>query len=153
MRSPEKCGYSVGKLCPTAKLWINAVFGPKSLYSGLPIWSFPSLVLNEANIIHETRTTYPAMSSQSAMLDPSGRGRYKSGRFGEASPEVLLTDLPFHFGQARSATAPAKNNKLAHKSGCRVQKKAKPARYVNHELTTRPTRIAAAHRCAADSNW
>ena len=32
MRSPEKCGYSVGKLCPTAKLWISAVFGPKSLY-------------------------------------------------------------------------------------------------------------------------
>ena len=42
MRSPEKCGYSVGKLCPTAKLWINAVFGPKSLHLGFAIELTPA---------------------------------------------------------------------------------------------------------------
>ena len=71
----------MGKLCPTAKLCISAVFGPKSLYSGLAICSLLPLELNEANIIHDTRTTYPAMSSQSAMLDPRGRGRNKFDRF------------------------------------------------------------------------
>src|SRR6266496_5555982 len=153
MRSPEKCGYSVGKLCPTAKLCISAVLGPKSLYSGLAIWSFPALVLNEANIIHDTRTTYPAMSSQSAVLDARGRGRYKFDRFRYASSEVFLTNLPFHLGQDRSAIAATKNKRLAHKRGRDVQKKASPARYVNHELANSPTRIAAAHRCATDSNW
>ena len=76
MRSPEKCGYSVGKLCPTAKLCMIAVFGPKSLYSGLEICSLLPLELKEANIIQDTRTTYPAISSQSAMPEPLGRGRY-----------------------------------------------------------------------------
>src|SRR5215475_15921513 len=121
MRSPEKCGYSVGKLCPTAKLCISAVFGPKSLYSGLAIWSLPALVLNEANIIHDTRTTYAAMSSQSAMLDPRGRGRYKFDRFGKASRGALLIILPFHLGQDRSATAATKNSRLAHRRGRGVQ--------------------------------
>ena len=51
---------------------------------------------------------------------------------------MLLRILPFHLGQDRSAIAAAKNNRLAHKRGCRVQKKASPARYVNHELTTKP---------------
>ena len=79
MRSPEKCGYSVGKLCPTAKLCMIAVFGPKSLYSWLAIRRMPSLELKEANIIQDTRTTYPAISNQSATLDPVGRGRYLPG--------------------------------------------------------------------------
>src|SRR5215831_4818877 len=126
MRSPEKCGYSVGKLCPTAKLCISAVFGPKSLYSGLAIWSLPPLVLNEANIIHDTRTTYPAISSQSAMLDPRGRGRYKFDRFWYASRGVLLRILPFHLGQDSTAIAAAENNRLPHKRGCDAQKKASP---------------------------
>src|SRR5215831_13241388 len=153
MRSPEKWGYSVGKLCPTAKLCISAVFGPKSLYSGLAIRSLPAFVLNEANIIHETKTTYPAMRSQSAVLDPRGRGRYKFDRVRDASPGGLFTILRFHLGQDRSATDATKNNRLAHKRGRDVQKKASPARYVNHELASKPTRIAAAYRCATDSNW
>jgi hypothetical protein len=53
-----------------------AVFGPKSLYSALEICSLLPLVLKEANIIQDTRTTYPAISNQSATLDPVGRGRY-----------------------------------------------------------------------------
>src|SRR6266576_4212627 len=153
MRSPEKCGYSVGKLCPTAKLCISAVFGPKSLYSGLSICSLLPLVLNEANIIHDTRTTYPAISSQSAMLDPRGRGRNNFDRFRWTSSGAVLRILPFHLGQDRSAADATKNNRLAHKRGCDVQKKANPARYVNQELDNNPTRIAAAHRCAMDSNW
>src|SRR5215475_5612014 len=144
MRSPEKCGYSVGKLCPTAKLCISAVFGPKSLYSGLAIWSLPALELNEANIIHDARTTYPVMRIQSAMLDPRGRKRYKFARVKQASSGVLLTILPFHSGRDCTAIAAMKNIRLAHKSGRAVQKKANPARYVNHELTSKPTRIPAA---------
>ena len=49
MRSPEKCGYSVGKLCPTAKLCMIAVFGPKSLYCALEICSLLPVELKEAN--------------------------------------------------------------------------------------------------------
>ena len=82
MRSPEKCGYSVGKLCPTAKLWINAVFGPKSLYSGLAIWSLPSAGIERGKHHPRYEDDVSAMSSQSAMLDPSGRVRYKFDRFG-----------------------------------------------------------------------
>src|SRR5919198_2255887 len=115
MRSPEKCGYSVGKLCPTAKLCINAVFGPKSLYSGLAIWSLPPLELNEANIIQDTSTTYPAMSNQSAMAEPLGRGRYKSARLPGALLDRSLTILRFHLGQDNTALAAMKNKRLAHK--------------------------------------
>src|ERR1041385_7473490 len=153
MRSPEKCGYSVGKLCPTAKLWINAVFGPKSLYSGLAIWSLPALELNEANIIQETRTTYAIMISQSAMPEPAARGRYRFDRFKCPLLEAPFTILSFHLGQERTAIAARQNNRLAQTRGCDVQKKANPARYVNHELIITPTRIAAAHRCATDWNW
>src|SRR5215467_1959513 len=153
MRSPEKCGYSVGKLCPTAKLCINAVFGPKSLYSGFAIWSLLPLELNEANIIQDTRTTYPIIRSQSAMLEPLGRGRYKSARFPGALSDRCLTIRCFHLGQNSTAIAATKNKRLAHKRGRDAQKKASPARYVNHELTSSPVRIAAAHRCATDSNW
>src|SRR5437667_11753822 len=129
MRSPEKCGYSVGKLCPTAKLCIRAVLGPKSLYSGLEIFSLPPLELNEANIIHDTRTTYPAMTNQSAMPEPLGRGTYVS-----AVSELLaasgasLTILCFHLGQVSSASTARKNNRLAHKSGLAVPANASPAK-------------------------
>src|SRR5215510_9131835 len=126
MRSPEKCGYSVGKLCPTAKLCMSAVFGPKSLYSGLAICSLPSLELNEANIIHDTRTTYAAMNSQSARLDPRGRWTYKLCRFETALSELLLTILPFHLGQDSTAIVAAKKKRLPHKSGRDVQKNASP---------------------------
>jgi hypothetical protein len=54
-----------------------AVFGPKSLYSGFEICSLLPVVLNEANIIQDTRTTYPAMSAQSAQFEPLERGKYK----------------------------------------------------------------------------
>src|SRR5215467_6761241 len=153
MRSPEKCGYSVGKLCPTAKLCMIAVFGPKSLYSGLAICSLPPLESKEANIIHDTRTMYPVISSQSAMIEPLGRGRYNS-----VLPRVSIsvaadfTNLLFHLGQASTATAVTKNRRLLHSSGCRVRAKSSPARYVNHELTSTPTRMAAAQRCATDAN-
>src|SRR5215831_16279362 len=122
MRSPEKCGYSVGKLCPTAKLCINAVFGPKSLYSGLAICNLPPLELKEANIIQATRTTYPAMSSQSAMLEPLGRGRYKSDRLRGTSSDRLLRIVDFHLGQDSIAIAATKNKRLAHRSGRDAQK-------------------------------
>src|SRR5206468_2208169 len=104
MRSPEKWGYSVGKLCPTAKLCMIAVFGPKSLYWALAIRRLPSLELNEANIIQDTRATYPAISSQSAMPEPFGRGRYKSvDRRTLVQASFGFTSLLFHFGQARTA--------------------------------------------------
>src|ERR1043166_537071 len=96
MRSPEKCGYSVGKLCPTAKLCMIAVFGPKSLYSGLEICSLLPLELKEANIIHETRTTYPAITNQSATLEPLGRGRYVPGT--KVRSEEHTSELQSRFG-------------------------------------------------------
>src|SRR6266513_2652547 len=100
MRSPEKCGYSVGKLWPTAKLCMIAVFGPKSLYSGLAICSLPPFELNEANIIHDTSTTYPAMSSQSAKLEPLGRGRDESVvGYLRPLPEAPLKIPRFHLAQ------------------------------------------------------
>src|SRR6266516_2443455 len=152
MRSPEKCGYSVGKLWPTAKLCMIAVFGPKSLYSGLAICSLPPFELNEANIIHETRVRYPAMSIQSAMPEPLGRGRYESaGNCLRALPEPL-TILCFHLGQVSSATAVTKNKRLPQSSGRDVHANVSPPKYVNHELTSSPTRMAAVHRCATDTN-
>src|SRR5437867_3420709 len=129
IRSPEKCGYSVGKLCPTAKLCMIAVFGPKSLYSGLAIRRMPSLELKEANIIQDTRTTYPAISNQSAMLDPVGRGRYKPvvcRTVGAVVTESLI--LRFHLGPVSSPTAVKKNKMLAYTSGRDAHAKAKPAR-------------------------
>src|SRR5205814_5684136 len=153
MRSPEKCGYSVGKLCPTAKLCMIAVFGPKSLYSGLEMCSLPSLELKEANIIQDTRTTYPAISTQSAMLEPLGRGRYGSlaarisGLLGAG-----CTNLVFHLDQNNTAITAIKNNRLPHRRGCRTCAKASAAKYVNQELTSSPTIVAAAHRCKIDTN-
>ena len=153
MRSPEKCGYSVGKLCPTAKLCMIAVFGPKSLYWALAIRRLPPLELNEANIIQDTRATYPAMSSQSAMPEPFGRGRYKSvDRRTLVQASFGFTSLLFHFCQVSTATAATRNKRLPQSSGRDVHQKASPTKYVNHELTSNPTRIAAAHRCAADTN-
>src|SRR4030095_7632167 len=132
---------------------MSAVLGPKSLYSGLAICSLPPLELNEANIIQDTSTTYPAMNSQSAMLDPRGRWTYKLDRFEKALSEVLLTMLPFHLGQDSTAIVAPKKKRLPQKRGRDVQKNASPARYVNHEVTSSPTRIAVAHLCATDSNW
>src|SRR5436309_14205276 len=129
MRSPEKCGYSVGKLCPTAKLCMIAVFGPKSLYSGLAIRRMPSLELKEANIIQDTRTTYPAISNQSAMLDPVGRGRYLPGTkvLGLSSSARFMT-LCFHLFHDSRAIAAMPNKRLAHKSGFAVHANASPAK-------------------------
>src|SRR5919198_3713165 len=153
MRSPEKCGYSVGKLCPTAKLCMRAVFGPKSLYSGLEICSTLPFELKEANIIHDTRITYPVMISQSAMHEPAARGKYNvvaRRTLVPTSPD--LRSLPFHLGQVSTATAAPKNKTLPHSSGCDACANASPAKYVNQELTSNPTRVAAAHRCATDTN-
>src|SRR4029077_19575313 len=109
---------SVGKLCPTAKLCMRAVLGPKSLYWGPAIFSLPPLELNEANIIHDTRTTYPAMTNQSAMPEPLERGTYVSAVWElGAAFGAALTILCFHLGQLSSANAARKNNRLAHKSG------------------------------------
>src|SRR5207237_6074259 len=154
MRSPEKCGYSVGKLCPTAKLCIIAGFGPNSLYSGLEICSLLPLELNDANIIQDTRTTYPAMSNQSAKPEPFGRGTYNSatGRLALVPKGPLMTRR-FHLGQVSTATAATKNSRLPQKSGRDAQANASPAKYVNHELTSRPASVAAAQRCATDANW
>src|ERR1700746_2385535 len=110
MRSPEKCGYSVGKLCPTAKLCMIAVFGPKSLYSGLEICSLVPLVLKEANIIQDTRTTYPAMSNQSAMTEPLGRGRYVlTTELLRPSPRAPFRTLCFHLVHDSTAIATMPN--------------------------------------------
>src|SRR5437588_11720949 len=106
MRSPEKCGYSVGKLCPTAKLCMIAVFGPKSLYSWLAIRRMPSLELKEANIIQDTRTTYPAISNQSATLDPVGPGRHLPRAKGLGlAPCARVMPLCFHLLHDGSASA------------------------------------------------
>src|SRR2546425_1236457 len=153
MRSPEKCGYSVGKLCPTAKLCMIAVFGPKSLYCGLEICSLVPVELKEANIIQDTRATYPAMSNQPAMVEPSARGRYKSAARLSLLPKVVPRIAPFHLGHDSSATAAIKNKRLPQSSGRDAQANANPARYVNQELTSSPTRTAAASRCAIDTNW
>src|ERR1041385_4647903 len=118
MRSPEKCGYSVGKLCPTAKLCMIAVFGPKSLYSGLEICSLLPLVLKEANIIQDTRTTYPSMSNQSAMPEPLGRGRYLLPiNVLRLSPGARFMILCFQFFHDNVAIAAVANKRLPHKSG------------------------------------
>src|SRR5438445_12561689 len=95
---------------------MSAVFGPKSLYSGLAIWSLPPLELNEANNIHETRTMYPVMSSQSAIPEPFARGTYKPARVSLPSSEVFLAILPFHSGQYSTAIAATTNNRLNHTS-------------------------------------
>src|SRR5437899_5443110 len=121
MRSPEKCGYSVGKLCPTAKLCMIAVFGPKSLYWGLEICRLVALDLKEPNIIQDTRTTNAAMSSQSARVEPLGRGTYKP-------VASSLGGLPFHLGHASKAIAVTKNKRLPQRSGRDAQKNASPAR-------------------------
>ena len=128
-----------------------AVFGPKSLYSGLEIWSLLPLELNEANIIQDTRNTYPAMSNQSAMPEPFARATYNSAA--ELLSKVPLTTRRFHLGQISTAIATTKNKRLAHTSGRDAQANASPAKYVNHELTSSPTKMAAAQRCATDANW
>ena len=84
--------------------------------------------LNEANIIHETRTMYPVMSSQSAIPEPFARGTYKPARVSLPLAEVFLAILPFHFGQDSTAIAATRNNRLAQTSGRDAQKKASPAR-------------------------
>src|SRR5207247_1081876 len=153
MRSPEKCGYSVGKLCPTAKSWMIAVFGPKSLYSALEICSLLPLELKEANIIQDTKTTYPAISNQSAMLEPLGRGRHVPGTkvLGLSLCARFMT-LCFHLLHDSTAIAVIPNKRLPQRSGCRARVKSSPARYVNHELIRSPESMAAAHRCATDAN-
>src|ERR1051326_1429027 len=154
MRSPEKCGYSVGKLWPTAKLCMIAVFGPKSLYSGLEICSLVPLVLNDANIIQDTRTTYPRMTNQSAKPEPLGRGTYVlPAKVLRLSTSACFMILCFHFFHDNVAIAAAANKRFPHKSGCRARVKSSPARYVNHVLISSPESIAAAHRCATDAYW
>src|ERR1700730_13305148 len=128
MRSPEKCGYSVGKLCPTAKLWMIAVFGPKSLYSGVAIFNLPPPELKDANIIQETKTTYPTMTSQSAMVEPLGRARYKSRLWGGLMPLSVGLIFLFHLGHDSNATAVMKNKRLAHSSGRDAHANASPAK-------------------------
>jgi len=128
-----------------------AVFGPKSLYSGLEIFNLPPPELKEANIIQDTRTTYPTMTSQSAMLEPGARGRYKSLRWRRSVPVLADLIFLFHLGHDSNATAVTKNKRLAHSSGRDAHANASPAKYVNHELTSSPTRMAAAHRCATDT--
>jgi len=68
--SPEKCGYSVENCCRYGKALISAVFGPKSLVLRVGDLKFTRLGIERGKIIHDTRTTYPAMSIQSAILDP-----------------------------------------------------------------------------------
>src|SRR5207249_6569361 len=105
-----------------------AVLGPKSLYSGLEMCSFPAVELNEANIIHDTRTTYPAMSAQSAMLEPLDRRRYKSGEKPKSVfVSTRLASLCFHTDRHTTAIVARKNKRLPHKSGCCARVKSKPA--------------------------
>src|SRR5690349_9169298 len=107
---------------------MSAVFGPKSLYSGLAIWSLLPLELQEASIIQDTSTTYPAMSSQSAMVDPWGRTRYKLDRLRLTPSEALLKIFGFHLGQHSNPIAVTKNVRSPHKRGREVQKKASATR-------------------------
>ena len=94
---------------------------------------------------------YPAMSSQSAMPEPLGCGRHNSLTWRRSVP--VSTDLIFlfHLGHDSTATAVTKNKRLPHNSGRDAQKNASPAKYVNHELTSSPTRMAAAQRCATET--
>src|SRR6266508_883018 len=104
-----------------------AVFGPKSLYSGLEMCSLPSLALNEANIIQDTRTTYPAISTQSAQFEPFGCGKYKVPAEGlsVSSCRVLLS---LAFRQDSTTMATTKNKALPHNRGCFARAKSNPAR-------------------------
>src|ERR1044072_3816506 len=130
-----------------------AVFGPKSLYSGLEICSLLPLVLKEANIIQDTRTMYPSMSNQSAIAEPLGRGRdLLTTELLKSSPGARLMTLCFHLLHDRTAIAAIPNQRLAHPSGCRARVNSSPARYVNQVLISSPESMAAAHRCATDSN-
>src|SRR5258708_16453777 len=101
-----------------------AVFGPKSLYSGLEICSLLPVVLNEANIIQDTRATNAVISTQSAMFEPLGRGRYKP----TVRPGAGALVFCFRADQVSTATVVRKNSRLPHKSGCCVRAKSKPAR-------------------------
>src|SRR5215510_7975404 len=101
-----------------------AVFGPKSLYSGLEICSLLPAVLNEANNIQDTRATNAAISTQSAMLEPLGRGRYKP----TAGPGGGALAFCFRADQVSAPAVVRKNSRLPHKSGCWVRVKSRPAR-------------------------
>src|ERR1051326_9474230 len=99
-----------------------AVFGPKSLYSALEICSLLPLVLKEANIIQDTRTTYPAMSNQSAIAEPLERATYVSAVWERgAAPGAALQILCFHLGQASSAIAARKTLRLSNTMGLPTQ--------------------------------
>src|SRR5262245_15811276 len=126
-----------------------AVFRPKSLYSGLEIFSLLAVVLNEANIIQDTRATNAAISIQSATFEPFGRGRYER----TVRPSAAALVFCFRADQVSSATVVRKNSRFPHKRGCCVRVKSRPARYVNQELTISPTRTAAPQRWANDMNW
>src|SRR4029453_18257283 len=132
---------------------MNAVFGPKSLYSGLEICSLLPVVLNEANIIQDTRTTNATMSAQSAQFEPLGRGKYNEaiGAF-SASFSFGFRIFRFHLGQVSTAIAVTKKRASLHRRGRQKRAKANPVKYVNQELTTTPTSTAAAQRCTNDVN-
>src|SRR6185312_11766211 len=101
-----------------------AVFGPKSLYSGLEICSLLPVVLNDANIIQDTKATNAVISAQSAMFEPLGRGRYKPPVRTCAGGLVFC----FRADQVSSPTVVRKNSRLPHNSGCCVRVKSRPAR-------------------------
>src|SRR5215510_13011638 len=101
-----------------------AVLGLKSLYSGLDICSLLPAVLNEANIIQDTRATNAAISTQSAIFEPFARGTYEP----TVRPSTGARVFCFRADKVNAPAVDRKNNRLPHNSGCCVRVKSRPAR-------------------------
>src|ERR1044071_7288873 len=120
-----------------------AVFGPKSLYSGLEICSLLPVVLNEANIIQDTRTTNATISAHLAQFEPLGRGKYNEAiEAFSVSFSFGCRIFRFHLGQASTAITVTKKRASLHRRGRQKRAKANPVKYVNHELISSPTSTA-----------
>src|SRR5436309_1280469 len=102
-----------------------AVFGPKSLYSLLPIWSLPPVEFAVANIIHDTSAKNAAINSQSSPFEPGARATDGDG---PASSGGDLMIFCLHRGQVNTPIATVKKKRLPQKSGTRAWANASPAR-------------------------
>src|SRR4029077_9420923 len=93
---------------------MSAVFGPKSLYSLLPIWSLPPLELSVANIIHVASAKKTAMNTQSILSEPRARETLGSGSVLRGGDLMILC---LHRGQVSRPIVTAKKQKFPQKSG------------------------------------
>ena len=120
---------------------------------------FPAAALREAQAHGEQVDTREANERvdlrENRQQGEGGDARRIRARYGRLAlvPKGPLMTRRFHLGQVSTATAATKNNRLPQKSGRDAQANASPAKYVNHELTSSPTKMAAAQRCATDANW